>query len=814
MKKLVPYLPFYTLLLLPMLLYPIVNTSGWISNSDIHASLEFAASLLAVTAGIMVLLHFFSTGRLFFLIISMGFVLISSEEFVHAIFSFNRIWSEIPPHFKLAISSTWLTGRFILVVSFFAALLFENKEITPTKRIRFAVEYSVIGLIFAACVTLLILNFPALPSFVLLGSITKKLIELSLALLFFVAFVIYSNIYVKQKNRSPLLWGITASIIFQVLAHIFVFDAQVFYDLHWDTAHLIVVLSYFFPIFGVWGETLILSKASQTRVVELGKEIAERKKAEKALLENEERLERIVTTIPDGITMVDHSGQITFANSAAEKILGLARSGITNRIYNDPSWEITAVDGSEFPDEQLPFNRVLLTNKPVYGIEHAIKHPDGKRIILSINSGPLSDTDGNFIGMVSSLNDITERKQVEEALRVSEEKWRNLFEILPVGVSIINSNNTVTELNSALSQILDISKVGLLNGDYRRRKYFRSDNTPMSAEEFPSTRAAKEQKIIRNIEIGVEKENGTIIWTDVSAAPLFSGGSVTLTVDITERKRAEENFFAAQQELERSHKALLGVAKDQKEAEEQVRQLNAELDQRVKERTAQLEAAKQELEAFSYSVSHDLRAPLRALDGFSAALISDYQDKLDQQAQSYLTRIQEASRRMGQLIEDLLNLSRITCREVKLDRVDLSLLAMQIASELHSQTPERQVEFEISPDLVVRADPGLIKIAMENLLNNALKFSSKKETALIQVGVLDGSEGRVYFVRDNGAGFDMAYAHKLFTPFQRLHGTQEFSGTGIGLTIVQRIIARHGGRIWTEAAVNLGATFYFTLGGE
>jgi light-regulated signal transduction histidine kinase (bacteriophytochrome) len=169
---------------------------------------------------------------------------------------------------------------------------------------------------------------------------------------------------------------------------------------------------------------------------------------------------------------------------------------------------------------------------------------------------------------------------------------------------------------------------------------------------------------------------------------------------------------------------------------------------------------------------------------------------------------------MGQLIEDLLNLSRITRREVNLDRVDLSLLARQIAAELHSRSPERQVKFEISPDLVVRADPGLLKIALENLLHNALKYSSKKETALIQVGVLDqpSSERRVYFVRDNGAGFDMAYADKLFTPFQRLHGPREFPGTGIGLTIVQRIITRHGGHIWPEAAVNQGATFYFTLG--
>jgi light-regulated signal transduction histidine kinase (bacteriophytochrome) len=326
--------------------------------------------------------------------------------------------------------------------------------------------------------------------------------------------------------------------------------------------------------------------------------------------------------------------------------------------------------------------------------------------------------------------------------------------------------------------------------------------------------------------IGIDQPMGNRIWVLVNTYPDFDDNHqlrqvVVTFMDMTERKRAEEIIHADQVELQRlldetkhSRQALLSVIEDQKEAQEQVRQLNAELDQRVKDRTAQLEAAKQELEAFSYSVSHDLRAPLRALDGYSAILISDYHDQLDQEAQSYLTRIQEASRRMGQLIEDLLNLSRITRREVSLDRVDLSLLARQIIADLLAQSSERQVKYEISPDLVVRADPGLIKIALENLLHNALKYSSKKEVALIQVGVLNqpGPQGRIYFVRDNGAGFDMTYANKLFTPFQRLHGAQEFPGTGIGLTIVQRIISRHGGRIWPEASVNQGATFYFTLG--
>jgi signal transduction histidine kinase/CheY-like chemotaxis protein len=309
------------------------------------------------------------------------------------------------------------------------------------------------------------------------------------------------------------------------------------------------------------------------------------------------------------------------------------------------------------------------------------------------------------------------------------------------------------------------------------------------------------------------------MWFSVSVYCPERGYFVTVFDVITERKIAEERIRSAQIELqnlvvetEHSRQALLSVVEDQKNAEEQIRRLNAELEQRVKERTAQLEAANHELEAFSYSVSHDLRAPLRALDGFSEALLSDYQGKLDELGQQYLIHIQEASRRMAELIEDLLKLSRITRSGIDLSQVDLSLIARQAADDLRSQFPDRQMDFVIAPDLSVTADPNLLKIVLANLLGNAVKFTSKQEIAHIQVGVLEQSGTRVIFVRDNGAGFDMAYADKLFNPFQRLHSASEFSGTGIGLTIVQRIIARHGGRIWAEASVNQGATFYFTLG--
>ena len=255
------------------------------------------------------------------------------------------------------------------------------------------------------------------------------------------------------------------------------------------------------------------------------------------------------------------------------------------------------------------------------------------------------------------------------------------------------------------------------------------------------------------------------------------------------------------------------MVEDHRRSEDRIRQLNSELEQRVQDRTAQLQAANQELEAFSYSVSHDLRAPLRAMDGYSNLLLSDYPDRLDDQGRHYLTRIQEATKRMGELIEDLLNLSRITRSDFIRREVNLSEIAFEIARTLKDQETDRNIEFNIAPDLIVDGDSRLLRIVLENLFSNAMKFTGNNEQARIQLGMHEKDGERVFFVRDNGIGFDMSYAGKLFTPFQRLHGIQEFPGTGIGLVIVQRIITRHGGRIWPEAAVDQGATFNFTLGG-
>jgi light-regulated signal transduction histidine kinase (bacteriophytochrome) len=224
-----------------------------------------------------------------------------------------------------------------------------------------------------------------------------------------------------------------------------------------------------------------------------------------------------------------------------------------------------------------------------------------------------------------------------------------------------------------------------------------------------------------------------------------------------------------------------------------------------------LESANKELESFSYSVSHDLRAPLRAISGFTEIVLSDEAQKLDEEGKEHLLRVQNACWRMGQLIDDLLNLARVSRGEIVRQNVDLGDLAKSILDDLQKANPGRHIKVSVAADLNVNADPKLMQIALENLLSNAWKFTSRQEDATIEIGTKIQEDQQVYYIRDNGAGFDMNYASKLFGAFQRLHSNDDYPGTGIGLATVQRIISRHGGRIWAESAVGKGATFLFTL---
>jgi signal transduction histidine kinase len=282
-----------------------------------------------------------------------------------------------------------------------------------------------------------------------------------------------------------------------------------------------------------------------------------------------------------------------------------------------------------------------------------------------------------------------------------------------------------------------------------------------------------------------------------------------------------DDFSEEKGRLEEAQRAVLNILEDFETEKIKVELVNQQLEKEIEERgrieaqvkgaNTELLAANKELEAFSYSVSHDLRAPLRGIDGFSLALLEDYADKLDDEGKDYLQRVRAATQRMGVLIDDLLNLSRVTRSEMKLEKTDLAAIARSVVAEIRKTQPERLADFRIEESLVTFADPHLMRIIFENLLGNAWKFTSKREATCIEFARTSCDGEPAYYVRDNGAGFDPNYAHRLFGAFQRLHDKDDFPGTGVGLATVQRIVHRHGGRIWAESAPDKGATFYFTL---
>ncbi|MFZ5808227.1 MAG: GAF domain-containing protein [Chloroflexota bacterium] len=442
----------------------------------------------------------------------------------------------------------------------------------------------------------------------------------------------------------------------------------------------------------------------------------------------------------------------------------------------------------------------------------------GEKIYAMLGVGnkpaPYDEDDAELVSTFADLAwDIAIQKRAEESLRQSNDTAQALLNAATDSVFLLDQHGRVIAANQTTAQQLGTTTDKLIG----------SVIYDLLPKEIAQSRRHQLETVCKTgTPLHFEDERAGIYFEhSIYPIPNAEGSIERVAIfarDITERKLADARIQAAHLELqrlleesERSRRALLSVLEDQKITEEKLKTLNLELEQRIEERTAQLAAANKELEAFAYSVSHDLRAPLRALDGFSSALFSDYQNQLDEQGKHYLNRIQEASRRMGQLIEDLLNLSRVTRRDMKMTQVDLSALTFQLAEELKAQLPERDIVIDIAPNMVVRADANLLKIAMDNLLSNAVKFSSKRPQIRIKVGVVEQNGKNIYYVRDNGVGFDMAYADKLFVPFQRLHSHEEFAGTGIGLVTVQRIISRHGGRLWPEAKVNKGATFYFTL---
>jgi PAS domain S-box-containing protein len=417
---------------------------------------------------------------------------------------------------------------------------------------------------------------------------------------------------------------------------------------------------------------------------------------------------------------------------------------------------------------------------------------DGRRILMSLTVSPIKNTAGYIVGGSVIARDITEQKRAEEALQLSEERYRSL---------VLATTQVVWCANPAGEVVDDISSwrdfTGQNSDELKGWGWINAIHPDDREQAADLCSRAVKNRSSYNTECRVRRNDGEYRWMAAHGVPVL--------------------------EKEGTVREWVGTWTDMTDrvcAEEEVRRLNEQLEKRVVERTAELEVANKELEAFAYSVSHDLRAPLRAVDGFSRILLEEHASQLPEEPRHYLDVVRTNAVQMGNLIDDLLAFSRLSRQPLRKQTVDLDDIVRQALNQLAADQEGRQVEVAIGQLPGSEADPALLKQVFLNLLSNALKYTKPRNPARIEVGALMHGEAEtapadpaVYYVRDNGVGFDMRYVEKLFGVFQRLHRAEDFEGTGVGLAIVHRIISRHGGRVWADAAVDRGATFYFTLAG-
>ncbi len=505
----------------------------------------------------------------------------------------------------------------------------------------------------------------------------------------------------------------------------------------------------------------------------LERDIAERVQTESLLRESEKTFKTLFEQSPDANVLLDDE-RFVACNKAAYQMLGFER--VEQLLGRHP----VELSPPKQPDDRTSTDKAReiidrILQEGAHRYEWTARKNDGSLIHLEVvaTAIPLH----NKIYIYAIWRDITDRKREEKLLRRAQFSVDNapeeIFWIDPDGAFVYTNNTSSRMLGYSHEELLGMH-VWDIDPDFSPERW-----------RIHKEGARKLNNFV--LETRHQTKEGRAFPVEVTSCNFdFEGQECRCSYvrDITERKRTEE----------------------------EIRKLNAELEQRVKDRTAQLEAANKELEAFSYSVSHDLRAPLRAIDGFSQIVMESCAGVLNDECRDSLLRVRSAAKRMGHLIDDLLRLSHVSRAEILRRPVDLSALTQDIATQLRVSQPERVVEFVIQSGLVAKADPNLMRIVLENLLGNAWKYTGKHATARIEFGSTQKEGRTVYFVRDDGAGFDSAHAAKLFTAFQRFHQADEFEGTGIGLAIVQRIIYRHGGRTWAEAAVEKGATFFFTLG--
>lgn len=494
-------------------------------------------------------------------------------------------------------------------------------------------------------------------------------------------------------------------------------------------------------------------------------------RVEQELIVREREYQALVENIPDFIVRYDTQLHRTYVNPAWERASGLSAQ------------EVLHLPPAELPKVPNPINEAYLEKLQKVistGISQTAEftwvNAQGITLYLDYIIAPEYDSSGKISGVLSVGRDITDRRQAEVALRESEERYRTLVEQASDGIFLADANGNYIDVNANGCKMLGYTREEILKLNMRDLTSYQTEK-PLQLTQLRSGKELITERLLVT-------KSGTLLPVEISGKALDNGYLLGIVRDITERKHSEE----------------------------QIRKLNQELEQRVTKRTAQLETANKELEAFAYSISHDLRAPLRHISGFLEILRMSTETLVDDQSRHYMDTIADATRRMGLMIDALLTFSRMSRSKMSEKRVNLEALAHEVVQDFELEITERMVLWHISPLPKILGDETLLRMVFENLISNALKFTRLRAPAEIEIGWNVGTSGdAIIFVRDNGVGFDMEYADHLFGVFQRLHSVDEYEGTGIGLANVRRIIERHGGKTWAEAKPGVGATFYFSL---
>jgi PAS domain S-box-containing protein len=514
-------------------------------------------------------------------------------------------------------------------------------------------------------------------------------------------------------------------------------------------------------------------------------DITDRKQAEEKLRESRAALDAALASMTDAVFISDSSGNFVEFNDAFATF---------HRFRNKTECAKTLAEYPDFLEVFLPNGKLApldmwavpraLRGETVTNAEYSLHRKDtGENWVGSYSFSPIRDNDGVIVGSVVVGRDITELRQADKKIKDSEEKFRALFEKSPLGIAY-NEMIYDTSGKPIDYQFLEV------NGAYKKIIGIDPQGKKVT-EAFP----------------GIEKHSFDWIGTFGHVAQT---GEQIYFEQFFESTNRWYDCIAFQSKLNQYAVVFQDIT-ERRLAEEKIRELNSELEQRVIQRTSQLEAANRELESFSYSVSHDLRAPLRHINGFADILSKECNDQLTENARNYLNTIKDSARKMGTLIDDLLSFSRTGRAELKKSSIKMDLIVENALAQIKSSIIDRKIDWIISTMPEVYGDYNLLRLVWINLLDNAVKYTSTRKKAVIEAGYKEETTEIIFYIKDNGVGFDMKYAQKLFGVFQRLHSASEFEGTGIGLANVQRIILRHGGRTWAEAETDKGAVFYFSI---